>query len=83
MAERLPDGADIPGCRTSGTLQRARCSFGQMNKAWAFRTAPDLGPQLIVEQEVTRKLSRAAVETLAIIASQPITRAEIRVRAWD
>ena len=50
----------------------------KVNKAWAFRTAPDLGPQLIVEREVTRKLSRAAVETLAIIAyHQPITRAEI------
>ena len=45
---------------------------------WTFRTAPDLGPELRREREVARKLSRAAVETLAIIAyHQPVTRAEI------
>lgn len=45
---------------------------------WAFRTAPDLGDQLRTEVEVTAKLSRAAVETLAIVAyHQPVTRAEI------
>ena len=80
MAERLPDGADIP--ELLETLQEHYKERGvhlvKVNKAWAFRTAPDLGPQLILEREVTRKLSRAAVETLAIIAyHQPITRAEI------
>lgn len=45
---------------------------------WAFRTAADLGDQLRTEVEVTAKLSRAAVETLSIIAyHQPVTRAEI------
>ncbi|HYU13965.1 MAG TPA: SMC-Scp complex subunit ScpB, partial [Stellaceae bacterium] len=45
---------------------------------WSFRTAPDLAPFLISERPVSRKLSRAAVETLAIIAyHQPVTRAEI------
>lgn len=45
---------------------------------WTFRTAPDLAPQLRSERVVGRKLSRAAVETLAIIAyHQPVTRAEI------
>ena len=45
---------------------------------WAFRTAPDLASKLRVERPVTRKLSRAAVETLAVIAyHQPVTRAEI------
>jgi segregation and condensation protein B len=45
---------------------------------WTFRTAPDLAPELRTERVVGRKLSRAAVETLAIIAShQPVTRAEI------
>jgi segregation and condensation protein B len=45
---------------------------------WAFRTAPDLGSALQRERVVSRKLSRAAVETLAIIAyHQPVTRAEI------
>jgi len=45
---------------------------------WAFRTAPDLASKLRVERPATRKLSRAAVETLAVIAyHQPVTRAEI------
>jgi segregation and condensation protein B len=45
---------------------------------WAFRTAPDLAPMLRRERPAARKLSRAAVETLAVIAyHQPVTRAEI------
>ncbi len=45
---------------------------------WAFRTAADLAPILRQEEEVSKKLSRAAIETLAIIAyHQPVTRAEI------
>jgi segregation and condensation protein B len=45
---------------------------------WAFRTAPDLASKLRIERSVARKLSRAAVETLAVIAyHQPVTRAEI------
>jgi segregation and condensation protein B len=45
---------------------------------WAFRTAPDLAPKLRIERPVVRKLSRAAVETLAVIAyHQPVTRSEI------
>ena len=45
---------------------------------WAFRTAPDLALALRAERPVARKLSRAAVETLAVIAyHQPVTRAEI------
>ena len=46
--------------------------------AWALRTAPDLGFLMQKETVETRKLSRAAVETLAIVAyHQPVTRAEI------
>ena len=45
---------------------------------WTLRTAPDLAPRLKLERKVGRKLSRAAVETLAIVAyHQPVTRAEI------
>ncbi|WP_448187713.1 SMC-Scp complex subunit ScpB [Azospirillum sp. sgz301742] len=45
---------------------------------WAFRTAPDLAPLMRLEEEVSKKLSRAAIETLAIIAyHQPVTRGEI------
>lgn len=51
------------------------CKIGD---AWAMRTAPDLGFLMQRETVETRKLSRAAVETLAIIAyHQPVTRAEI------
>ena len=50
----------------------------QMDDRWAFRTAQDLGAVLQLEKQVQRKLSRAAMETLAIVAyHQPITRAEI------
>ncbi len=45
---------------------------------WAFRTAPDVAPRLNLQREAERHLSRAAVETLAIVAyHQPVTRAEI------
>lgn len=50
----------------------------RVGDAWAFRTAPDLGFLMQKEVVETRKLSRAAIETLAIIAyHQPCTRAEI------
>ena len=50
----------------------------QIGERWAFRTAPDLGDRLQIETTVARKLSRAAIETLAIIAyHQPVTRAEV------
>jgi len=49
-----------------------------IGKSWAFRTASDMAELLNKEIEVARKLSRAAVETLAIIAyHQPVTRAEV------
>jgi segregation and condensation protein B len=50
----------------------------RVGDAWAIRTAPDLGYLMHKETVETRKLSRAAIETLAIIAyHQPVTRAEI------
>ncbi|MDE3079020.1 MAG: SMC-Scp complex subunit ScpB [Paracoccaceae bacterium] len=50
----------------------------KVGDGWAFRTAPDLGYLMQKETVETRKLSRAAIETLAIIAyHQPCTRAEI------
>lgn len=50
----------------------------KVGDAWAMRTAPDLGFLMQKETTETRKLSRAAIETLAIIAyHQPATRAEI------
>ena len=50
----------------------------RIGEAWAIRTAPDLGFLMQKETVETRKLSRAAIETLAIVAyHQPVTRAEI------
>ncbi|MEM9349326.1 MAG: SMC-Scp complex subunit ScpB [Pseudomonadota bacterium] len=50
----------------------------KVGEAWAIRTAPDLGFLMQKETVETRKLSRAAIETLAIVAyHQPVTRAEI------
>ncbi|SMO37995.1 SMC-Scp complex subunit ScpB [Ruegeria faecimaris] len=50
----------------------------QVGESWAIRTAPDLGFLMQKETVETRKLSRAAIETLAIVAyHQPCTRAEI------
>ncbi len=53
-------------------------SSGAARRRLVFATAPDLAPALRQERAVARNLSRAAVETLAVIAyHQPITRAEI------
>ena len=50
----------------------------RVGEAWALRTAPDLGYLMQKETIEVRKMSRAAIETLAIIAyHQPVTRAEI------
>lgn len=50
----------------------------KIEDSWAFRTAPDLGFLMQKETVEVRKLSRAAIETLAIVAyHQPVTRAEI------
>ncbi|CAO3420786.1 Segregation and condensation protein B [Azospirillum doebereinerae] len=53
-------------------------NLARTGAGWSFRTATDLAPLLRQEEEVSRKLSRAAIETLAILAyHQPVTRAEI------
>ncbi len=80
LAHRLPENVDLKAMLS--VLQEHYADRGvnlvRAGKSWAFRTAPDLAQQLNKEIDVPRKLSRAAVETLAIIAyHQPITRAEI------
>ena len=80
IADRLPGGMDIqPLLRKLAAMYKNRgVNLVKAGKNWAFRTAPDIRAQLVVEKEMNRKLSRAAVETLAIVAyHQPITRAEI------
>lgn len=80
ISARLPEGANIKALITE--LQTHYKSRGInlvcVAKKWAFRTAHDLGYLMEREAVQRRRLSRAALETLAIIAyHQPITRAEI------
>jgi segregation and condensation protein B len=80
LVNRLPEGADLKGLleELHGLYANRGMHLIQIEDRWAFRTAPDLADKLQIETEVTRKLSRAAIETMAIIAyQQPITRAEI------
>ncbi|MBP7242028.1 SMC-Scp complex subunit ScpB [Amaricoccus sp.] len=80
IAERLPGGCDVPEA-LAGLRRRYEgrgVELRRLGEAWAFRTAGDLGFLMAREAVETRKLSRAAIETLAIIAyHQPVTRAEI------
>jgi segregation and condensation protein B len=56
----------------------AACRWTRVGEGWAIRTAADLGFLMAREVVESRRLSRAAIETLAIIAyHQPVTRAEI------
>ncbi len=80
VAERMPHGCDP--AEALAHLRRRYEGRGvqvvRVGDAWAIRTAPDLGYLMSRETVETRKLSRAAIETLAIIAyHQPVTRAEI------
>jgi segregation and condensation protein B len=80
IAERLPEGADVPSLLAELEAQyRGRgVNVVRIAGGWTFRTAPDLGQRLRLETTVQRRLSRAAIETLAIISyHQPVTRAEI------
>jgi segregation and condensation protein B len=80
LAMRLPQGVDV-----RAALERLQAEYAtrgvnlvRINGKWTFRTSSDLSWLLSKETVETRKLSRAAIETLAIIAyHQPVTRAEI------
>jgi segregation and condensation protein B len=80
LALRLGEESDVPALlRTLAEHYFGRgVNLVGVAGGWAFRTAPDLASALRSEREVPRRLSRAAVETLAVIAyHQPVTRAEI------
>jgi len=80
LALRLGDGADVPALLRALAEDYTPRGVNLVASAggWTFRTAPDLAPALKRERSVARRLSRAAVETLAVIAyHQPVTRAEI------
>jgi segregation and condensation protein B len=80
ISARLPQG-----CDAAEALAHLRSRYAgrgvnleRIGDSYALRTAPDLGWLMQTERVETRKLSRAAIETLAIIAyHQPVTRAEI------
>ncbi len=80
MAERMPHGSDVPEAlqHLKKRYEGRGVNLMKIGDGWAFRTAPDLGFLMTKERIETRKLSRAAIETLAIVAyHQPATRAEI------
>jgi segregation and condensation protein B len=80
LATRLPAGVDVRALLLQ--LQNEYAPRGvnlvRVGGKWSLRTAGDLAWLLTREMVVTKKLSRAAIETLAIVAyHQPVTRAEI------
>lgn len=80
LAERLPAGVDVAASlATLGERYHDRgVRLAQVAGRWRFQTAEDLAFLMTEEREEPRRISRAAQETLAIIAyHQPVTRAEI------
>ncbi len=80
LAARLPAGVDTHALLMQLQKEYAPRGVNLVRVAgkWTLRTASDLAWLLTHESVVTRKLSRAAIETLAIVAyHQPVTRAEI------
>jgi segregation and condensation protein B len=80
LAQHLPEGVDV-----RAAIKRLQVEYAprgvnlvHVGNKWTFRTANDLAWLLTHEAVEPKKLSRAAIETLAIIAyHQPVTRAEI------
>ncbi len=80
LAQRLPKGTNIPAVveQLARLYERRGVNLVRVGEAIAFRTAPDLAFLMNREAVQQRKLSRAALEVLAIIGyHQPVTRAEI------
>ncbi|HSP49523.1 MAG TPA: SMC-Scp complex subunit ScpB [Pseudolabrys sp.] len=80
LKRRLPNDVDVKDVLAQLKAEYATrgVNLVRVGRKWMFRTADDLSWLLTKETVETRKLSRAAVETLAIIAyHQPVTRAEI------
>ncbi len=80
IKQRLPQEDDLQGLLSELSQKYADrgVNLVHVGGKWTFRTAPDVAPKLKIEKSVPRRLSRAAIETLAVIAyHQPVTRAEI------
>ncbi len=80
LRDRLPEGCDVGALLMTLQADYADRGINLVTVAdrWRFQTAPNLADKLTDVKEARRKLSKAALETLAIIAyHQPVTRAEI------
>lgn len=80
IAERLPDDANVPDLLKALVAQYEGRGVNLVKRggAWLFQTAPDLAFLMRKEVDESKRLSRAAVETLAIVAyHQPVSRADI------
>lgn len=80
LARRLPEGADVAGAlgELAARYEGRGVVLAQVAGGWRFQTAEDLAWLMTEERDEPRRLSKAAQETLAIIAyHQPVTRAEI------
>lgn len=80
IAARLPEDADIAAvmAELQGDYEKRGVNLVRVGDAWAFRTSGDLAFLMSREAVQQKKLSRAALEMLAVIAyHQPVTRAEI------
>ena len=80
LAAQVPEGADVEDslAALAAHYRHRGINLVKVAGGWTFRTAPDLAEHLTVHRVVRRRLSRAALETLAIIAyHQPATRAEV------
>ena len=80
IADKLPDGTNVAQLLEAVQQKYAQAGFNlvKIGNKWALRSAPDLAHALQDHVTQQRRLSRAALETLAIIAyHQPVTRAEI------
>ena len=80
LKSRLPQGADLAGllAELQAIYDHRGVNLVRVSGKWAFRTASDLAFLLRKETTEQRRLSRAGIETLAIVAyHQPVTRAEI------
>jgi segregation and condensation protein B len=80
LVARLPEGTEVPAllARLQAEYEGRGVNLAHVAGKWCFRTAADLRYLLELHRREPRRLSRAALETLAIIAyHQPITRAEV------
>ncbi|HTV67024.1 MAG TPA: SMC-Scp complex subunit ScpB [Rhizobiaceae bacterium] len=80
LVARLPEGIDVPVVmdELKAAYEKRGVNLVRIGEAWAFRTAGDLSFLMSRDTVQQKKLSRAALEVLAIIAyHQPVTRAEI------